>query len=355
MKKRFFIVLCAFFAAIGILVLPISASSAAGADKFMLLFDTKGAFIAENPTYTSEANSKPWLLIGKDVFMTDNGGYPAPFDNEHESAAFYYLAGSNSIEWLRHDESYTDKLAEDYVIEYVVQYGDGAVSPMSVCIAYNYDYYIEVYIAPSGCGDISIVRGSGSISMLDSSSTLDASDPADLISALGGEGGSLPEELAVSIKVELDEDRMPHKIEVYVNGLAVGVTSAGFGESVDNLTPVYSDDLGGVFPTDKLGDIVALKFASGAYGEVQSIYIYTAADGADKPNLDTQRYYAERYGNASFDFDAYEQAAEENGNDLADNIIDYDVITKVALVFGVASAVIIILALVILIVRKKDR
>lgn len=360
MNKRLICTICAVLIFLGAFGLTVAADeNSGGADKIHTLFDMRDGFIVENPIDTRAETGKPWLLVGKDVFMTDNGGYPAAFENPYDKSSFYYLAGSNSIEWLISDKNYTDYLSNDFIIEYVLNYDETSSGAASMTIAYNYDYYIEVCVLPSGCGDIAIVTPLGSVSALDSESILNADNGEKLISALSGDVNVLPERLAISIKVSLDENKMPEEIEIYINGLLVGKTNGGFAESVENLTPSTLE--GGIFPKDKLGNIVALKVSPAACGEINNIYIYTVGENAE-PNADSQAYYAEAYGNASYVIEPEGSLSAKPETELPadhdeseDEYIDSDIIINIVLVVVALSAVISLIILVILILRKKQR
>lgn len=356
--KRSFCIVFALLLSIGIFCVAVNAEeNAGGADRIYTLFDMNGSFISENPIDTSGVANKPWLLVGKDVFMTDNGGYPAPFDNTYEKSSFYYLAGSNSIEWLVSDENYTDYLSDDFVVEYTVDYSEEALGAFSIVFAYNYEYYIEVNIAHNGCGDIAIVTPSGRISVLSADSILNAKDPSGFISALSGEGNTLPEVFAVTLKVSIDENRMPREIQIYINGLEVGKTNAGFAESVTNLTPINNGS--GAFPKDKLGNIVALKVSPGAKGVVNNIYIYSLGENTE-PNYEAQAHYAEIYGNASFEAKTEENTVGptesetvEKNLDREMNVIPGDTILTVVLILLGLVVLISVSVTVILFLRKR--
>ncbi len=347
MKKRLFCLICALLIVTSAFGITAAAENTDGADKIYTLFDMCGGFIVENPIDTSGTTNKPWLLIGKDVFMTDNGGYPAEFDNPNDNPSFYHIAGSN-----RGDQSYNDCLKNDFVVEYVVDYDESAHGSVSIAIAYNYEYYIEAYVSADGSGDIVIVAGENRVSMLDGKSLLDSESGAALVSALCGEGGEIPERLAISIKVSVGEDGMPDEVDIYVNGLLAGNTGVSFAESVDNLAPEYKPEDNGVIPQNKLGNIIALKISEGARGSINSIFVYATDENATSPNADAQKYYAEVYGNAS-----YTQSIAESSVDNADDddyeFIDYDIITNIALTLGISAASIIVIAFIILILRNK--
>ncbi len=358
MRKRIIWFICACLIVISFCSLTAAAENASGAGRIYTLFNMSGGFI-ENPIYTSEEIGKPWLLVGKDVFMTDDGGYPASFDNIYSKSSFYYMAGSNSG-WPCGDVNCFDHLNCDYVVEYVVSYDENANGCVSMAIAYNYDYYIEVYVSPDGRGDISVIAGESSISALDVESLLDPDDPSGLIFALSGDGNP-PDRFAVSIKVSADENKMPEKIEIYVNGLLAGETNASFSESVENLTPQSEQVENGAFPKDKLGNIVALKISPEATGNINNIYIYWLGDNTE-PNADAQAYYAEIYGNASYASEPRQDVSEDGGTEIVSDAIEDelddgvalgDAIATTALILGAVTFALVVIGFIILILRKK--
>ena len=355
MKKRIFAIACACVLALNIF--SVCATASEGADILYTLFSMDGGFITEDPVYMGGESGKPWLLIGEDVFMTDNGGYPAEFNNGSGKDSFYYMAGSNSIEWLTQSASYNDQLCRDYVFEYVIDYGNTDGAYVSLALAYNYGHYIDVYVTPDGRGDIAIVRGDKSSSMLDSKSILNQNYPDALISALAVEGESLPEKLCISVKVSIDANRMPRRIDVYINGLYAATTGAGFSESVDNLTPVYDESVG-TFPSEKLGNIVALRFTNGAVGKIDKIQLYTVGANSNL-RVEIQEYYASSYGNASFETkkeppcimppDPVTQPTDTVAN------TSLKIMETVFIIFGVAIGMFAIITVLILIISRKKR
>ena len=356
MKKRIFAIACICILALN--VLCVSASANDGEDIVYTLFPMYSDFVTEDPVYMGSESGKPWLLIGEDVFMTDNGGYPAEFNNGSGKTSFYYMAGSNSIEWLMQSASYNDKLCSDYVFEYVIDYDEECEAYVSLALAYNYGYYVEVYVTPDGRGDIAIVRGESSISMLDSKGVLNKNSPDALISELAGEGNDLPDKLCISVKVDIDSNRMPKRIDVYINGLYVATTGAGFYESVDNLTPVYDESLG-AFPTDKLGNIIALGFTSGAVGKIDKIQFYTVEDNSS-PRASVQSYYAETYGNASFGLGnepSVDIMPVEPTDEPTEPVVNtsFKIIETVFIIIGVAFGVFAVITAIILIISRKKR
>ena len=356
MNKRLLAFVCAMLTVMSLMTISVFATETDGADKIHTLFGVNGGFIVENPVDTSGTTGNPWLLIGKDVFMTDGGNYPAAFNNDGDKASFYYTVGSNSEQWLQ--GLYKDCLAEDFVIETTINYSEDSSGYVAVALAYNYDRYIEVYVSPDGRGDIAIDIGDSYISMLDGSAILDRNDPTALITALGGESRALPKTLTLSIKVTLDENRMPRKIDVYVNGLFVGTTGAGFPESVENLTPKYDSTLGGAFPKDKLGNIVALKFTSGAEGEIIRTVVYTLDKANPEPLTESQRVYAETFGNASFSEETeavteHVTEPEKTSDVEEDEYFDDDITALGIWMVSISVCIAAIMTFIILIIRKK--
>lgn len=353
--KRLFCFFCALVLTVSIMGVAVNADdNTGGADKIYTLFSMDGGFIVENPYDRSQATGNPWLMVGADVFMAESNDYPARFNNEGDKASFYYVVGSNSLEWLR--GSYKDCLSDDYVFEMVLDYDEESEGYAAVTFAYNHEKYIEVYIAPDGRGDIAIDIGEHDISMLDAKSILNREDPSKLIMALSGEDGKLPERLAVSVKVTLNDERMPDKIDVYVNGLFVATTGAGFAESVRNLTPKYDMVADDIFPKDKLGNIVALKFDCGARGEILSAFVYSLDMSNKEPLNDSVKYYSEIYGNSSFveKTENEEPIISEPGAEVQteEAPLDNNIIVVIWMI-GIACGVLVVLMLIILSLRKK--
>lgn len=324
MKKRLFCIICA---AIFVVFTVLPAMAADGERLFPV-----GELIVEDPIYTSD----PWLLVGEDVFMTDNGGYPASFDNTTDKASFYYLSGGNSMEWLRGDEGCIDCLDRDFAVEYTVDYSEGADGYVALAIAYNYNYYVEVYLAPDLCGDIAIVSGERSTSMLKADGLLKKDDPEALADALTSESEALDKKLNVSVKVSVGESRMPQKIDLYVNGILAGTTNAAFSEAIENLTPSYEQVKGGAFPQNKLGNILAIEISSMSSGRIDGICVYSigeengnGADNVDSPTVDQD----------------VKTPDEKN----------YKALMALGLFFGISMSIIAVSTAAILIVRKKRK
>ena len=354
--KKLLCLICALVLSISAFgVIASAEENSDGADKIYTLFNMSGGFIVEDPIDTSETTEKPWLLVGKDVFMTDNGGYPAPFDNPFETSSFYYLTGSNRIDYVGD----VDSTLRDFAVEYTVNYAEESEGYVAVALSYNYKYYIEAYITPDGRGDIVIVAGENRISALDSASVLSSTDGSRLTDVLSGDG-KLPDTLAVCFKVSVNSNKSPKKIDVYVNGSLVGTTGAGFIESVENFTPEYDRAQAEGEFNDKLGNIIALEFSPAAKGEINNIYVYAIDETDPGLNAEAQKYYAERYGNASLvtenqDVQTDEIQTETTENETVgdENILDSDTILTVALIMGGVCIAIVLVALVILIVRKR--
>lgn len=316
--KRLFKAIPVFILALMLAATELTSIFASNAD-IPTLYKRSGEYIVKDPVNTN----KSWHLAGKDknvIQFNGSGGYPLTVKNSTGSPSYFYIAGSNSIEWLLDAPEYIDYLKNDFVIEYELTHDEVSSGYVSLVLAYNYKYYVDAYITPDGTGDISLVLDGKAHSVMDEASILSPTSSKELTEALYGKGKSaaLSQTVAVSLRVTVNEDRMPSKILMYINGCLVAYTDGDMTELVRQNTPQYSIYEGSTFPTDKLGNVIAIKCADGASAQLSSIRIYGVDRNNNTPELDGALYYADKYGNSSFDPSDYEVEDTTDTTDTAD-------------------------------------
>ena len=369
------------------------------------LFDRQGDYVRQNPFGKDEIH-KSWHLNGKNVITNSDTDYPISISNKTGEDSFYYVAGSNSISDLADDETPIRFLENDFTFEYEVTYAHESDGHISLVMAYNYSYYVDAYISSNGTGDISIVTPSGAVSYMDSESILDTQNPDELLRAIYGRGKSavLRDKMIISVRVSVDENKMPEKIHMYLNGCLVAETNGEFALKVKELTPEYTIEYGNTFPEDTLGNIIAIKSSDGSVGQIGSTCVYSVDNDDYTPDGHAAKHYSQYYGNESFDEsmypeleensteesapessesateDATEESTESSSSDTTEVIDELesndsteehatkrnryeddedeeylDVISTMCLILGCASAAIILAAVVILKLRTKEK
>ena len=390
------------------------------------LFDKEGDYIKFDPF---ENPFGSWHLMGPRAVKNEGSENPYPIivDNgEGNSDSFYYVAGSNNMTDLSLKPELIDYLKNDFVVEYEVKYGMSDVDGhISLALAYNYhkNFHIDAYVSNDGTGDIAIVTDKGATSVLSSDSILDPASADKLMQAIYGKGKAtrFADPFIISLRVTVNEDKMPVKIYMYLNGCLIAQTNEDFESLVDSITPEYTVSENETFPKDKLGNLIAIKASVGSVGEINKVKAYTVDNENYTPNGFSAKDYADRYGNESFDPSMYpeleenstEQSTESNtegntesntesstesstdeggsevgGENTTDEIIDssdetsdadvtediteeettkrnrhdddddeylVDVISTMCLILGCASAAIIVIAVVILKLRTKEK
>ena len=392
-----------FVAVVACLILSIAITGAYATEdsEIPTLFETE-QFIKENP-FNSSTNNEAWHLIGPNSILNSEKTYPILLKNSTDKDSFYYVAGSNNIESPTLFEGLVDFLQNDFAIEYEVKYNRESEGHVSVTIAYNYKYYIDAYISGDGTGDICIVTPDETVSVLHSDSIISAENSDALIEAIYGKGKSVrfADTIMVTIRVSVDENNMPKKVYMYLNGCLVGETNDSFEENVAALTPEYKLGEDSEFPSDKLGNIVALRATAGVDCSVNSLYVYSVENENYTPDSNVLKYYASHYGNASYkpeenpdeDITTEENTTESVSQETTlaetevvteeseiessiedeettteeqttrkktnrdDDEDDYyiDVISTLCIVFGVSGGALIIIAIVILKLRTKKK
>ena len=376
-------------------------------------FEKEGEYIKYDPFENPKGS---WHIMGPRA-VTNEGSenpYPIIVDNSEGSAdSFYYVAGSNNMRDLSAEPTLIEYLENDFVVEYELKYGLGDTDGhISLVLAYNYhrNYHIDAYIANDATGDIAIVTDRGATSVLSSDSILDPESPDELMEAIYGKGKAtrFADPIIVSLRVTVNESKMPVKVYMYVNGCLVAQTNDDFEAMVNDITPEYVITEDGEFPAYALGNILAIKSSVGSVGEINRIKAYTVDSENFTPNGFAAKDYAEKYGNASFDPSVYPELEEDTSEDtteestesadstdeiggsgeatseIADTSVDtdsgditeqsseeattkrnrheddedeyyIDVISTVCLILGVASAAIVVTALVILKLRTRNK
>lgn len=382
------------------------------------LFDKEGEYIKYDPFENPKGS---WHIMGPKAVKNEGSETPYPIivDNSTGDAdSFYYVAGSNNMRDLAAEPTLIKYLENDFVVEYKVKYGLGDTNGhISLALAYNYNrnFHIDAYIANDATGDIAIVTDKGATSVLSDDSILDPESADELMEAIYGKGKAtrFADPLMVSLRVTVNENKMPVKIYMYLNGCLVAETNEEFESLVDEITPEYEISAYGEFPLYKLGNIIAIKSSVGSVGEINKIKAYPVNNENFTPNGFAAKDYADKYGNESFDPSMYpelednstEQSTEENtesntessndtgssevgGEDATTEVMDttvefesgdtteasseeettkrnrheddedeylIDVISTMCLILGCASAAIIIAAVVILKLRTKEK
>lgn len=277
------------------------------------LFDRAYDYVKYNPYGGGDAGMA-WNLLGPDAIENVHREYPISFTNNSEvDSAYYYVAGSNNISALAQFESLIAFLENDYVVEYELEYDRTSEGYISVVVAYNYSYYIDAYISCDGTGDICIVTGDGAKSVMDVESILSSESADNLISAVYGNGKSVrfAEKIMVSVRVTSNDNGMPEKIDMYLNGCHVASTNESFSDEVASLTPEYPLDATKGFPEDKLGNIIAIKAGAGVDCNLNSLCLYTVDSNNTTPSSEGLTYYKYTYRNDSYTPDISEDTTEE--------------------------------------------
>lgn len=384
------------------------------------IFDKEGEdYIAYDPFENKKGS---WHIMGPRAVKNEGSENPYPIiiDNREGNAdSFYYVAGSNNMRDLTDDPELIKYLENDFVVEYEVKYGLSDISGhISLALAYNYhkNFHIDAYVANDGTGDIAIVTDKGATSVLSDNSILDPESADKLIEAIYGKGKAtrFADPFMISLRVTVNENKMPVKIYMYINGCLIAETNEEFAAKVNEITPEYTISADGEFPTNTLGNIIAIKSSVGSVGEINKAKAYTVSNQNYTPNGFSAKDYADKYGNESFDPSMYpeleenstEQSTEEiteSNTESSDNTGSYevggddatteatdttvesescdtteasgeeettkrnrhddddedeyliDVISTVCLILGCASAAIIVAAVVILKLRTKEK
>lgn len=283
-----------------------------------MLFDTD-EIIKYNP-YGGGDGGIAWQLMGPDSIENVNREYPISFTNSSDRDTFYYVAGSNNVAISPVYENLVAFLDNDFVVEYELEYGARNGGHISVALAYNYEYYIDAYISGDGTGDICIVTPSGEKSVMDSESILSSKSADDLLVAIYGKGKSVrfADAIMVSVRVTVNENKMPKRIDMYLNGCHVAYTDEGFEDEVNALTPESVDANSG-YPTDKLGNLVAIRVSEDADCDMNSLYLYAVDSENIAPNENSLEYYKHTYGNASYIPKVDEDTSDETTEDITEN------------------------------------
>ena len=288
-----------------------------------MLFDTD-ELIKYNP-YGGGDGGIAWQLMGPDSIENVKREYPISFTNSADKDSFYYVAGSNNVANSPVYENLVAFLDNDFVVEYELEYGNSNGGHVSVSLAYNYEYYIDAYIAGDGVGDICIVTPNGEKSVMDSESILSPESADDLLGAIYGKGKSVrfADAIMVSVRVTVNDKKMPKRIDMYLNGCHVAYTDEGFEDEVNALTP-ESIDVNSGYPTDKLGNLVAIRATKGADCNMNSLFLYAVDGEQTAPIEDSLEYYKYTYGNASYipKVEEDEETSDETVEDITDEESD---------------------------------
>ncbi len=288
------------------------------------LFDKVGDYVKYNP-YNGGDAGMAWHLAGPDATENVQREYPISFTNNNTAEATYYVAGSNNISALSQFESLIAFLENDYVVEYELEYEKNSEGYISVVFAYNYGYYIDAYISCNGMGDICIVTPNGVKSVMDSDSILSAYSADNLIAAVYGKGKSVrfADKIMVSIRVTSNDNGMPKKIDMYLNGCHVASTSESFEAEVASLTPEYPLNVSEGFPKDKLGNIIAIKAGAGVDCDINSLRLYTVDSDDTTPSVEGLTHYKYTYRNDSYTPDVSEDTTDEaTTEEITEEIIE---------------------------------
>ena len=315
-----------------LLALVFVCSAQAGASELSeeenRLFEMQGdSYIKRNP-YGSDGSSdtspsQPLLVLGKDMMVTSSDGkYPLNVNNSSQKPAYYYIAGSNNIELLMQRPDLIDYLDGDYVVEYDLNYAENTEGHVSIALNFNYSYYIDAYLNADGTGDIVICVGGEYYSLLAQESLLGPQSGEDLKNALYGEDGNAEDKnINIAVRVMSDENKMPERIDMYVNGLLAASADTGkLAYYTQQYTPEYEIGQNGTFPSDKLGNIIVLKCTVGIRATIDNIRIYSVPDSATSPLASSQQIYSQVYGNISYiPSDEDESGDNEDGNESESN------------------------------------
>lgn len=268
-------------------------------EDMLTLFDSEG-LIKHNP-YGGGDGGIAWQLMGPDSIENVEREYPISFINSSDRDSFYYVAGSNNVASSPVYENLVAFLDNDFVVEYELEYGDRNGGHISVALAYNYEYYIDAYISGDGTGDICIVTPSGEKSVMDSESILSSDSADNLLAAIYGKGKSVrfADSIMVSVRVTVNERKMPKRIDMYLNGCHVAYTAEGFEDEVNALTP-ESIDLNAGYPEDKLGNLVAIRATKDVDCNVNTLFTYAVNNESVSPSENSLEQYKYTYGNASY-------------------------------------------------------
>ena len=364
-----------------LLALVFVCSAQAGASELTeeenRLFEMQGeSYIKRNP-YGSDGSSEnspsqPLLVLGKDMMVTSSDGkYPLNVNNSSQKPAYYYIAGSNSLELLVQRPDLIDYLDGDYVVEYDLNYADNTEGHVSIALNFNYSYYIDAYLNADGTGDIVICVGGEYYSLLAQESLLGPQSGESLKKALYGEDGNAEDKnINIAVRVTSDENKMPERIDMYVNGLlAASADAEKLAYYTQRYTPEYEIGQSGAFPSDKLGNIIVLKCTVGIRATVDNIRIYSVPDSATSPLESSQRIYSQVYGNISYspsgeDESNSEENEGENNESESDqgghNMSDSDKSAKDsnALIYALAVFAVLdiaIIAAVVILLKRRTK
>lgn len=291
------------------------------------LFDKEGEYIKYDPFENPKGS---WHIMGPKAVKNEGSETPYPIivDNSTGSAdSFYYVAGSNNMRDLAAEPTLIEYLENDFVVEYEVKYGLGdTTGHISLALAYNYhrNFHIDAYIANDATGDIAIVTDKGTTSVLSDDSILDPESADELMEAIYGKGKTtrFADPIIVSLRVTVNENKMPVKIYMYLNGCLVAETNEAFETMVDEITPEYTIAEDGEFPIYTLGNIIAIKSSVGSVGEINKVKAYTVNNENYIPNGFSAKDYADKYGNESFDPSMYPELEEDSTEQSTEEVTE---------------------------------
>lgn len=327
MKKIINLMLVSLIACIVFSAVAVSISATQSESLDVTFFDMDGDYIRQNP-FGGQNVDESWLLMGKNVITNgDDKTYPISISNTFATDSFYYVAGSNNLKEISLEPELISFLENDFVIEYELKYDLNSNGHISVVAAYNYNgYYVDAYISSDGTGDIALVERGVATSMLDENSVIDPENPNALLEklygAISGKSTRFADSIMVSVRISVNEYKMPKKIYMYVNGCLVAQTAADFEEKVALLTPEYEISADNDFPADKLGNIIAIKSSSGSACKINSVKAYPVDNENYTPNGVCAKYYRDVYGNISYNPSDYSKIEEDTTDGITSDSDD---------------------------------
>ncbi len=340
--KKFLITVLLLSCICALALLPASAEQSR---ETLFSVSDKGAFCVDPKPWIKGAGSLPLVTGEKDVICENaDRSYPLCFDNSSNADSHYRICGTNTVNSLIRDPALIEYMKDDYAVEYTVKYSDASSGHISVLLAYNSLYYIDVYVNAYGRGDILLCENGKNTSLVKSDSLLSPTDGRNLIDAVLGEEAEtfVGRGINLTLRVGVDEVGMPDSIDLYVNGmLAAQTDSDKMGNNIPRLAPEYELVEGAAFSHATLGNITALNCSSDAVGELEGLAIYPTEE--TEPSDAAIRKYASLYGNKAYD------RAER-----AEKAYDRDAHILLCVLFGVIDAVLVGAAVVIIIYRRKE-
>ncbi len=312
--KRLAAFLLVFVLLTGIL-LGTSAYASDSEELYNLYDKSENSYVAIYPFTNAYNSSIPLVLSGdtaEPVKWSASDEYIFVCNVDGSTDAQYYVCGTNNADYLKNHYELISYLDGKYVVEYELSYKTEQ-DHASVLVNYNYNYYIDAYINPDGTGGIDVVIYQDNMVkrisvMSEGDQPLSADKGEDLLTYLFGLDTNyslVGKRAAVTLCITPGEDKLPRKIEMYVNGTKVATDNGKLDEIFTTTLAEYVPNMPqGEEQTlaDGFGYMCALNCMVGVSSEIGNVRVYKTVSECE--NASSVIKYAQLYGNRSVDTDA---------------------------------------------------